>query len=53
MLVGTDKFNGFLVVTNYRILFLQGPKYLFDIPVGFIATVDRQVEQKPITWSKI
>lgn len=53
MLVGTERYNGFLIITNYRVLFLEGHKYLFDIPLGFIAGVDRQVEQKPVTWSKV
>lgn len=53
MLVGSERANGFIVITNYRIFFLQNGSYLLHIPVGFVAGVDRQVEQKPVIWSKV
>jgi hypothetical protein len=53
MIVGTDRYSGHLLMSTFRVMFLENGKYLLNIPIGYILNVERFVEQKPVTWSKL
>ena len=53
MVDSDTRISGYLLVTNYRMIFTEGAKVLIDLPLGYINTVERTAEQKPVVSTKI